>query len=321
MASKSTTARRPLISVRALSKHYGKHMALGGIDFEIREGESVALWGANGAGKTTALRALLGVVPYDGEVTVDGADSWRQGKVARRRLGFVPQEVTFQADFGVLETLEYFCRLRGARWRGVGRRAAGLDHLDDLLASVGLCDHKNKRVGELSGGLRQRLALATALLDDPPILLLDEPTANLDSQARGELLALLQTVKAQGKTLVFSSHRPEEILGLAARVIHLEAGRIVADGEPHSVLAARRSELWLRPAPGDLQPARQLLQSSGFEPRQLGEHLVVTVAGDDKVAALRAVMSSEIKLDDFDLFAATSSAPGLVSPTRPQVTS
>lgn len=306
----ATAERSPVLEVRGLSKHYGQLAALDGVEFRVLEGESVALWGANGAGKTTALRALLGVIPYEGEVRVVGADSWRQGKAARRHLGFVPQEVTFQSDLGVVETLELFARLRGAT----------TSDLSALLGSVGLEAHGHKRVGELSGGLRQRLALATALVDDPPLLLLDEPTANLDSAARCELLDLLQRVKAEGKTLVFSSHRAEEILGLADRVIHLEAGRVVADGAPYDVLADRRSELWLRPAPGERERADRLLRQRGLDTRRLGEHLVLTVEARRRVEVLETLLFAGVQLLDIDLFRSGSSSQTRPH-RRPEVTS
>lgn len=300
-------SKKTVLEARGLAKHYGPLAALDGVDFRILEGESVALWGANGAGKTTALRALLGVIPYEGEVRVFGADSWRQGKAARRHLGFVPQDVTFQADLGVVETLELFARLRGA----------AISDLAGLLGSVGLEAHGHKRVGELSGGLRQRLALATALVDDPPLLLLDEPTANLDSEARCELLDLLQRVKAEGKTLVFSSHRAEEILGLADRVIHLEAGRVVADGAPYDVLADRQSELWLRPAPAERERADRLLRQCGFEARRLGEHLVLSLPANRRIEVFQSLLSAGVELVDFDLFRSGSSSQDRSSQNRP----
>ncbi len=282
-----------LIEVEDLTKTFGDQTALDRVSFRIRPGEAVALWGPNGAGKTTALRALLGVLPYRGTARVGGADSWRQGKRARSQVGFVPQEITFQSDLGVVETLELYARLR---------RVAG-ERIDELLALLGLEAEADKKVHELSGGLRQRLALGVALLADPPVLLLDEPTANLDARARTDFLDLLQGLKNRGKTLVFSSHRPEEVLALADRVLHLERGRLIADAPPEALLLDRHreAEVWLRPAAEGLAAAEAVLAAASLAPRRLGPHLVVRLGAGDKAAPFNLLAEAGIRLEDFEL--------------------
>ncbi len=301
-----------IIEVRALTKRFGEHTALDGVDFDILPGESVAVWGPNGAGKTTALRAILGVMPYGGTVRVGGADSWRQGKRARGQIGFVPQEITFQADMEVLETLEFYARLRhvppaaGKRNRSAGGR------IDEILTLLGLESEVSKKVRELSGGLRQRLALGVALLADPPILLLDEPTANLDARARADFLDLLMSLKTRGKTLVFSSHRPEEVLALADRVLHLEQGRLIADEPPQSLYLDRHrdAEVWLRVADGDFAEAEAVLEASGLGCRHLGPHLVVNLGAADKALPFNALAEAGIRLEDFELHLSGNSSKG-----------
>jgi nitrous oxidase accessory protein len=227
------TMQRPvMLAVRGLGKRYGARAVLDDLTFTVRAGEAVALWGANGAGKTTALRALLGVIPCRGEVRVDGLDVRRQGRAARRLLGFVPQEIAFP-DATVAEALALFAALRGVP----GERIAA------VCERMGLGDELDKRVHALSGGRKQRLALAIALLADPPLLLLDEASSNLDAAARRELLRLLAELKEEGKTLLFSSHRPEEVARLADRVLHLEHGRLVADLPPAELLAEELAEV------------------------------------------------------------------------------
>ena len=294
--------RNETIEVRELSKRFGDTVALDGVSFRIRRGESVAVWGPNGAGKTTALRAILGVMPYDGAVTVDGADTWRQGREARRQMGFVPQEVTFQADLGVTETLDLFARLR--------RLPAA--RTEEILALLGLEDQAGKKVRELSGGLRQRLALGVALLADPPILLLDEPTANLDARSRGNFMDLLQTLRERGKTLVFSSHRPEEVLALADRVLVLEDGRLADDDEPRSLYLDRHrdAEIWLRPAAEDLDAAEAALAAEEVACRRLGPHLVVCLEAVRKVLPFNVLAAAGIALEDFELHLSGSSSGG-----------
>ena len=282
-----------IIEVRELTKRFGEQTALDRVSFEILPGESVAVWGPNGAGKTTALRAILGVMPYEGTVRVGGADSWREGKQARAHIGFVPQEITFQADMEVAETLELYARLR----------RVDTARIDEVLALLGLEDEVEKKVRELSGGLRQRLALGVALLADPTVLLLDEPTANLDARARADFLDLLMSLKARGKTLVFSSHRPEEVLALADRVLHLEKGRLVADEPPQSLYLDRHrdAEVWLRVADESLAEAEAVLAAENLGCRRLGPHLVVNLGAADKALPFNALASAGIPLEDFEL--------------------
>jgi nitrous oxidase accessory protein len=228
----ATPPGEPLVQVRGLGKRFGRHEALAEVSFTIEAGEAVALWGANGAGKTTALRALLGVFPFTGEVSVGGLDVRREGRRARRLIGFVPQEIAFP-ELTAGEALELFAGLHGAP----------LERLPALVERLGLADELDKRVQTLSGGRKQRLALAVALVADPPLLLLDEFSSNLDAAARRDLLSLLTELKREGKTLVFSSHRPDEVARLADRVLHLEGGRLVADLPPAELLAAEVGEL------------------------------------------------------------------------------
>jgi nitrous oxidase accessory protein len=205
------------IEIRGLTKAFGRFVAVDGIDLVVRPGEAVALWGANGAGKTTVLRCLLGLLPCDGVMRVGGRDVRTEGIAVRTQLGYVPQELRFHDDLSVRETVELYASLR----------CVTLDEGLGLLEPVGLSAARDKKVGELSGGMKQRLALALALLGNPPLLLLDEPASNLDLAGRREFLALLAQLKAQGKTLLFSAHHVEELASIADRVVLFEQGRIV----------------------------------------------------------------------------------------------
>jgi len=226
-----------MIVVRDLAKRFGRSRVLEGISFHVRKGEAVALWGPNGAGKTTAIRCLLGLQPYKGTILVDGHDLRRDGKRARAAVGYVPQELAFQENVSVWETLAFYARLRRASAREAESR------LDEL----GIAQAKAKRVGELSGGMKQRLALATALLADPPILVLDEPTSNLDPAGRYSFLRTLADLRRRGKTVLFSSHRIEEVQALADRVVVLERGRVRFEAAGAD-LAARLGPRALEPA-------------------------------------------------------------------------
>jgi ABC-type multidrug transport system ATPase subunit len=205
----------PLV-IKNLSKSYGPVPALRHVTFEAAPGEAIALWGENGAGKSTLLKAILGLIEYQGEIQVQGHDGRKDGKAARRAIGYVPQEVLL-SDWSVLATLHFFCRLK----------KADASRIPALLDKLGLTAHAQKAVPALSGGLRQRLALALALLADPPVLLLDEPTANLDTQARWDYLTLLAELRHDGKTILFASHRLEEVEALADRVLLLQQGEML----------------------------------------------------------------------------------------------
>lgn len=204
------------LQVSGLGVTLGGRRILDDVSFTVAAGEAVALWGSNGAGKTTALRALLGLVPFSGKAVVGGVDVRRRGREARGRVGFVPQEVTLQPDLSGRETLAFYAGLRRVPPAEVA----------DQVEWLGLAEHLDKRVQQLSGGLKQRLALGLALLGDPPVLLLDEPTANLDAEGRERFYRLLDELRARGKTLVFTSHRAEEVTRLADRVLRLEDGRL-----------------------------------------------------------------------------------------------
>lgn len=203
------------IVVQAVSKRYQQNVALDQISLTATPGRAIALWGENGAGKTTLLKAILGLIEFEGQILVGGHDVRRNGKAARRQIGYVPQEIAFN-DWTVQATLSFFANLKNAP---AGRTPV-------LLAQMGLNDHATKLVTALSGGLRQRLALAIALLSDPPILLLDEPTANLDAKGRRDYLALLVGLRQAGKSIIFASHRLEEVELLADEVLLLERGRL-----------------------------------------------------------------------------------------------
>jgi ABC-type multidrug transport system ATPase subunit len=285
-----------MVHVKNLSKRFGRIQALSDLSFEIKAGEAVALWGANGAGKTTALRCLLGVIPYEGTVQLGEFNSTWQGKAVRRLLGFVPQEINFHDDLSVKETLRFYARLK--------KTAVDTDHTVTFLKRLGLDIHLTKQVGDLSGGMKQRLALAIALLADPPVLVLDEPTANLDVKAREEFLSLLGELKAAGKTLIFSSHRPDEVSTLADRVLVLENGRLAADCPPAQL--GRYLGEWARlklhfAGEGWIGPAVEALHGHGFQAHRNGTGVWVRVVPLEKARPISLLAEAGIPVSDFQL--------------------
>lgn len=277
-----------LVRICGLTKRFGRATVVHGLDLAIERGTAVALWGENGAGKTTILKCMLGLHRYRGSIRIGGLDARRDGKAARRLVGYVSQELSLYDDLTARDTLRLFAALKHVP---VERGA-------QVLAQVGLTEHGGKRVGELSGGMKQRLALAVALLADPPLLLLDEPTSNLDAAARRQFLELLVGLRRAGKTIVFTTHRVEEAARLADRVIVLKAGRVERDGPPQAIDQNCRVRIVLSP---DLRAAAfDLLTRSGFAPTRNCSAIYVPVAATRKAAPLALLAQSGFELEDVD---------------------
>lgn len=283
-----------LLETRGLVARYGDFQALFGVDIAVDAGECVAIIGANGAGKTTLIKAMLGLVQFDGQIEVCGRDVRREGKAARRNIGYVPQDVTLY-DMSVTATLVFFAQLK----------KAPAAHVNELLASLGLSEHAGKSVPALSGGLRQRLALAIALLDNPPVLLLDEPTANLDAQAQRDYLTLLsQLCREQGKSVIFASHRLEEVEMLAQRVLVLEQGKLADVLTPAQLMAKlmpnTRLALWVSADKREIALMHML--NAGLNARLNGRGtVVVDVPGADRMRPLNVLGENGIKVLDFEI--------------------
>jgi ABC-type multidrug transport system ATPase subunit len=284
---------KPMIKVTNLTKKFGTFTAVDALSFEVAGGEAIALWGPNGAGKTTIIRSLLGLLSADGELRVNGFEVQKQGKKARAAIGYVPQELAFYDDLSARNTLLFYAALKHVP----------AVRVDQVLAEVGLAVHGAKVVAALSGGMKQRLALASALLADPPILVLDEPTSNLDTAARDEFVKLLLRQKAQGKTLLFTSHRLEEVEMLADRVLVLEGGKLSLTCHPAELASRLGMALTLKiimPEP-IRDNAFSLLQARGFTVSRNGIGLRVAVSPKAKMAPLHTLWAENIEVNNFEL--------------------
>lgn len=282
-----------MIRIDSVTKRFGRAAAVDGVSIDIPAGDSVALWGVNGAGKTTLIRCVLGLLRFSGSIQVGGHDVRSRGKHARMLIGYVPQELGFYDDLGVAEAVRYFARLKGL----------SVSSTDDVLTTVGLSAHAGKRIRELSGGMKQRLALAIAMLGDPPVLVLDEVTASLDACGREEFVSLLARLSGSGRTMLFASHRVEEVATLAQRVIVLESGKVRSQ-TPASDFAASLgygSVLHLTMRADVRGEAMQLLSASGFSPRLNGVGILVPVPREQKAAPFRVLADARISIDDFEL--------------------
>jgi lipooligosaccharide transport system ATP-binding protein len=220
------------LEVRRLYKRYGARTVVAGIDLAVGYGECFGLLGPNGAGKTTTLKLCLGLVePDSGEVTLLGEPIPRRAREARARVGVVPQFDNLDPDFTVAENLLVYGRYFGLGAREMRARVPG------LLEFAGLESRGEARINTLSGGMKRRLTLARALVNDPQILFMDEPTTGLDPQARHLIWERLRRLTAQGKTLLLTTHFMEEAERLCDRLAILDDGRIIAEGSPRALIA------------------------------------------------------------------------------------
>lgn len=285
-----------MITIANVTRRFGRAVAVDDASLSIPFGDSVALWGANGAGKSTLIRCVLGLLRFRGRISVGDHDVRRHGKRARMLIGYVPQELGFYDDLRAVEALCFFGRLKGLRDVPA----------DETLERVGLPGQGSKRIRELSGGMKQRLALAVALLGDPPVLVLDEVTASLDAVGREEFVALLGRLSGAGRTMLFASHRLDEVGSLARRVATLERGRI-ARVESSAAFSARLSAgavLHLTMALDVRDLAARSLRDSGFAPTCNGVGLLVPVAMEQKAAPFRVLAEARIPVDDFEVITA-----------------
>ncbi|MBF4639274.1 ABC transporter ATP-binding protein [Clavibacter michiganensis] len=221
----------PVITADRLVKKYGDHVAVDGLSFEVAPGESFGLLGPNGAGKSTTMR-MIGAVSSrtGGSLDILGLDPDTHGPEIRSQLGVVPQADNLDLELKARDNLIVYGRYFGLPRKQVAARA------DELLEFAQLSDRANAKVDDLSGGMKRRLTIARALISDPRILLLDEPTTGLDPQARHILWDRLFRLKEQGTTLVLTTHYMDEAEQLCDRIVVVDEGRIMAEGSPASLI-------------------------------------------------------------------------------------
>lgn len=221
----------PVIRAENIVKKYGDFVAVDGISFEVQRGESFGLLGPNGAGKSTTMKMIAAVsTRTSGNLEVLGMDPNTDGPAIRSQLGVVPQEDNLDQELRVRENLITYGRFFGMSHAAVAKRA------DELLEFAQLTDRAKSKVEPLSGGMKRRLTIARSLMNDPQMLLLDEPTTGLDPQARHILWDRLFRLKEQGTTLVLTTHYMDEAEQLSDRIIVVDKGAIMAEGSPAQLI-------------------------------------------------------------------------------------
>jgi ABC-2 type transport system ATP-binding protein/nitrous oxidase accessory protein len=280
-----------MLAVRSLSKSFGDLRALDEVSFDVHGGQVVALIGANGAGKTTLLKCLLGLLKFDGVASLDGVDLGRKGKQARSRIGYLPQTPAFHTDLTVQETLAFYSDLR----------RVPMEQAHTLIATVGLADRGTTRVGELSGGMRQRLGLAVALLGDPALLLLDEPVSGLDVSSRLELRRLVREQAAGGRTVMLSTHWLEDVPYIADHLLMLDRGKLVHEGTAASIATSNisASRVYLRLNGHGPEALPLIRRFTGREVDQSGDWMIARCPAVEKARLIETLIEAGITILDF----------------------
>jgi lipooligosaccharide transport system ATP-binding protein len=276
------TAPSSLITARGLTKRFGEFVAVDAVDFDVAAGESFGFLGPNGAGKTSTMRMIGCVSPIsEGTLLVMGMDPAVDGPRIRAHLGVVPQQDSLDAELTVRENLVMYGRYFGLDRVEVNRRA------DELLEFAQLTERANDQVEPLSGGMKRRLTIARSLINEPTVLLLDEPTTGLDPQARHLLWDRLYRLKQRGVTLVLTTHYMDEAEQLCDRLVVMDKARIVAEGSPRALIErySTREVTELRFAPDEAESLDGRLDGIA----QRVEHLpdrVLLYADDGEAAAV-----------------------------------
>jgi lipooligosaccharide transport system ATP-binding protein len=273
----------PLVSARSLTKRFDDFVAVDGVDFEVRPGEVFGFLGPNGAGKSSTMR-MIGCVSEatSGELRVLGRDPVSDGPAIRSRLGVVPQEDTLDTELSVVDNLIIY-----GRYFGISR-AVLRERVAELLDFVQLTDRADSRVDPLSGGMKRRLTIARALVNEPDLILLDEPTTGLDPQARHLVWERLYQLKLQGVTQVLTTHYMDEAERLCDRLVVMDNGRIVDEGSPTELIERHvtREVVELRLADrSENQEIIETLTRAGNRTEPLADRVLVYADDGDSLVA------------------------------------
>ena len=279
-----------MLDVQNVSKRFGKFQALKDVSFKVPKNGRALLLGPNGAGKSTMIKAIMGVHRFAGKITIDGIDVSRKGVPARAKVGYVPQYSAFYENLTVDQESRFIAKIKGA----------SRDAVQEKLSIVGLTDATKKTMKALSGGMRQRFALAMALLTNPPMLIFDEPLANIDLKGQLDFLGLVRNLALGGHTLLIATH----LTGLsefADQVIVLNRGRKIAEGTPDILLSQLDADqtLYLRPKAGKQAEVMEILASSNAKIiNDKSLTMVVSIPNSRKFILLNKLFTNGGMLDD-----------------------
>jgi lipooligosaccharide transport system ATP-binding protein len=288
-----TLPREPTLVARNLKKSYNGFEAVKGVNFEVHPGQCFGFLGPNGAGKTTTMKMIYGaVISTSGELGVAGLDVRKYEREIKRRIGVVPQENNLDDELKVMENLLVYGRYYDLPRKLVLQRAG------ELLDFVHLTEKAESRVEQLSGGMKRRLLIARALINDPEIVVLDEPTTGLDPQARHLVWDRLRALTAEGKTLLLTTHYMEEAARLCDRLVIMEGGLIIAEGTPAELIEEHVSPqvLEFRATAESLERLVPVVEAASDAVERSGEALLAFTA--DGEALLEEVRASGIEVEN-----------------------
>ena len=273
------------IAVNHVTKKYGKFKALDDVSFNCEHGKIYAVLGPNGAGKTTMFRCMLGLLNFEGSINVDGKDVRKTGRWVRERIGYLPQHSAPYEDISVVDNLKFYAGLKGVDSKRV----------DEVLKEIKLVRFKDRKARALSGGMKQRLMLGISQLSDPPILILDEPTANLDVQGQLRFRQLLSDLLGKGKCILVSTHllrEAHEIRLFHGNVLVINRGKIVGEGGVDDFMGKfdLRDHLFIDVGNQDPQPMLNALKKVGFNNAELNKNQIIVACGyNDKFTVLQTL--------------------------------
>jgi ABC-type multidrug transport system ATPase subunit len=281
---------RPIVSIENVEKRYGKFTALYKLSLEIQPGAHVLILGPNGAGKTTLIKSMMGILNYNGRVRIDGIDVNKDPRGAKKMIGYVPQNYAFYEALTIYDHAVLTTRLKNL----------GREQIEEKLRLVNLWDARNRRVRACSDGMKQRLGIALALIGNPKLLLLDEPTSNIDLRGQLEFQRILRALLKQGKTMITTSHLTG--LGeLATEIIVLDRGRVVIRGSPDELMSrlSVNDTLFIRVKEVDQPGVTKLATELGaFDFEADGDWLRATVPSKIKLAVVKGIMNGSYPIED-----------------------
>jgi len=220
-----------LASMKNVIKRYGDQTVVDHFNLDVIEGEVLGLLGPNGAGKSTTINMLCGLINANaGDITLFGQEQSVRNLDARRDLGLVTQDITLFSELSVIDNLRYFGGLYGLRGAKLKKRVA------DVLKFIDLADHIKKKPKQLSGGMKRRLNIGCALVHEPKLLIMDEPTVGIDPQSRNHILESVKKLTEQGTTVIYTSHYMEEVEAVCDRIVIMDAGRVIAEGTTEELI-------------------------------------------------------------------------------------